>query len=165
MPPIIRPAADADLPAVLDMVEAICAMHRGLDPARFDFLPDIRDRYARWLPQRSADSRSVYLVAEVGGKPAGFIVASVLPEIPIYTRDSYAWVHDLWVEPQHRGTGLGLALARECVARFSAMGVRHIRLETARANAPARNLFAQLGFRETTIEMMRDGEEGMKDEE
>lgn len=48
------------------------------------------------------------------------------------------------------------------VARFSAMGVRHIRLETARANAPARSLFAQLGFSETTIEMMRDGEDGMK---
>jgi hypothetical protein len=67
----IRSATPADIPAILPMVRAICSMHERLVPARYAMLPDVVDRYARWLPERAVDPRSVFLVAESdGSRPA-----------------------------------------------------------------------------------------------
>src|SRR5690606_28519675 len=66
----VRPATREDVPALLPMVQAICDWHEALDPRRFDFVPGIAQRYARWLPQRIDDPESVVLVAEAGGPGA-----------------------------------------------------------------------------------------------
>ena len=60
----IRPATPSDIPTLLPMIRALCALHQSWDPDRYDFLPDIIARYEYWLPLRAADPRSVFLVAE-----------------------------------------------------------------------------------------------------
>lgn len=157
----IRPATPADVPAVLPMVRAVCDMHARMDPDRYGFLPDVVDRYEHWLPQRAADPRSVFLVAERDPAPpsppslVGFLVASVERNIPIYTLTEFGFIHDVWVEPAHRSQGIAQALVDEALARFRAMGVTQIRLETAAANEAARRLFASRGFRAGTIDLLR----------
>lgn len=157
----IRPATPADVPAVLPMVAAICAMHEQLDPQRYAMLPDVLARYERWLPERARDARSVFLVAtEPAGEPAGservvgFLVASIERSVPIYRLEEFGFIHDLWVEPERRGLGLGRGLALEAMARFRALGVKQVRLETAAENKPARRVFAACGFRVGTVEML-----------
>ncbi|MGD9690119.1 MAG: N-acetyltransferase family protein [Phycisphaerales bacterium] len=152
---LVRSATAADVPAVLPMVAAICALHEGLDPERYAMLPDVVARYERWLPQRATDPRSVFLVAEHEGRVIGFLVASIERNIPIYRLDEYAFIHDTWVEPGHRRRGVARELVREAVERFRALGVRQVRLETAGENEPARRLFASCGFRAGTIDMLR----------
>ncbi|MFT3684244.1 MAG: GNAT family N-acetyltransferase [Phycisphaerales bacterium] len=151
----IRPAAAADIPAVLPMVQAVCDFHRNLEPARYDFLPDIAARYASWLPKRATDPRSVFLVAEIENGLAGFLVGEVLDEIPIFTLKQYGFIHDLWVEPAVRKQGLGRALVAEAVNRFAAMGVTQVRGDTAADNDRARSLIAPLGFVPTTVQVLK----------
>lgn len=157
----VRPATPADVPAVLPMVRAICEFHRQLDPDRYGFLPDVIDRYERWLPQRAADPRSVFLVAELDLAPlstpslAGFLVATVESNIPIYTLAEFGFIHDVWVEPAHRGRGLAGALLDAALARFRALNIAQVRLETAAANDAARRLFASRGFRVGAVDMLR----------
>src|SRR6185295_14285856 len=105
MTSIIRPAIARDVPSLLPMVAKICAMHGAMDPDKYSFLPRIDERYRAWLTQRAVDPRSVLLVADFAGKIGGFIVGSIEAEIPIYTLKEFGFVHDLWVELEHRRTG------------------------------------------------------------
>ncbi len=160
----VRPATREDVPALLPMVQAICDWHEALDPRRFDFVPGIAQRYARWLPQRIDDPESVVLVAEAGGPgaagepphPAGFVIAQIMDNVPIYRTARYGWFHDLWVEPAFRRRGIAGALVDAAVARLRAAGVTQLRGETARANDAARALLARRGFRESAVEVLLD---------
>lgn len=162
-PPIVRPATPADVPHVLPMVEAICAMHDRLDPRRYAMLPDVVDRYARWLPERAGDPESVFLAAEdpeaAPGRPTGpllgLLIATTETSIPIYRIDRFAFIHDVWVVPEARRRGVAGALVKEACRRFAALGVEQVRLETAWANGGARSLFEHCGFRPSTVEMLR----------
>ena len=156
----IRAATPEDVPGILPMVQKVCDFHQALDPARFDFEPGIGERYRRWLIERAGDPKSVLLVAESlrGSRtPAlvGFIVGSVVPNIPIYQTKEFAQLHDLWVEPQARGQGVGRALVIEAVRRFERIGVRQIRGETAAGNEAARKMLDGLGFRWSVTEVLR----------
>ncbi|MDX2116106.1 MAG: GNAT family N-acetyltransferase [Planctomycetota bacterium] len=153
----VRPATEADVPAVLPMVRAICELHESADPQRFAALPDVVDRYARWLPARARDKRSVFLVGTHGsvGGLAGFLVATVEEEIPIFRVREVGWIHDVWVEPAARRSGLARALVRGAIDRFAGMGVAQVRLDTGVFNDAARAAFAAEGFRPSVIEMLR----------
>lgn len=157
MPFTVRPATAADVPAVLPMVQAVCDFHRTLEPARYDFLPDIVDRYKSWLPKRAADPNSVFFVAQENDSTAllGFIVGEVLDEIPIFTIKRYGFIHDLWTEPAARRRGVGRALVEAALARFATMDITQVRGDTAAANDAARALITSLGFTPTTVQMLK----------
>jgi ribosomal protein S18 acetylase RimI-like enzyme len=161
----IRPARPTDIPAILPMVRAICTLHESWDPARYAMLPDVVDRYERWLPQRAVDPRSVLLVAELPGTNAsasssrpivGFLVGEMQGNIPIYTLKEYAFIHDMWVEPSARRSGVGRALVLEAMKQFRAKGATQLRLETAAKNEPARKLFESCGMRVGTVDLLKD---------
>jgi ribosomal protein S18 acetylase RimI-like enzyme len=157
----IRPATAQDVPAVLPMVSSICALHESWDPAKYGFLPDPAQKYRQWLSARAADPDSVFLVAQLPAPSAegdvalsGFLIATVDREIPIYRIDRFGFIHDLWVEPAYRNEGIGRQLVMFAIERFAQLGVGQVRLDTAAANEPARQLFAACGFRISTIEML-----------
>lgn len=131
--------------------------HEREDPDRFAVKEDVSDRYARWLPIRATDARSVFLVAEapdINGL-AGFVVGSIESSIPIYRTHEFGWIHDLYVLPSARRRGIARALVIEAVSRFGAMGMTQVRLETAGFNDAARATFAAAGFRTSSIEMLK----------
>jgi ribosomal protein S18 acetylase RimI-like enzyme len=163
--PTIRPALPSDVPAILPMVRAICTLHESWDPARYAMLPDVVDRYERWLPQRAVDPRSVLLVAELphtnsatsSSTPTpivGFLVGELQGNIPIYTLKEYAFIHDMWVEPSARRHGVGRALVLEAMKQFRTKGATQLRLETAAKNEPARKLFESCGMRVGTVDLL-----------
>ena len=69
-------------------------------------------------------------VAELGGEIAGFAAC---------TQEELAW---LYVDPAHFRKGVGRALAEHALQRFP--GIR--RVEVLSGNAPAKALYARLGF-------------------
>lgn len=154
----IRPAAPADVPAVLALVARTCAFHEAMDPAKYSFLPNIAARYERWLTARATDSDSVFLVAEADrpGELAGFLVGTTDEEIPIYRLKRYGFVHDVWVEPAYRRHGLARRLVELAARRFAEIGAQQLRLDVAAANAPARRLFESCGLRPSVIEMLME---------
>ena len=151
----IRAATAADVPPVLSMVDRLAALHEGWDPAKYPYLPNIGEMYRSWLQTRSADPRSVFLVAaHPSGTIVGFLVGTVEREIPIYRTKEFGFIHDMWVEPQYRNEGLARQMVMLAVERFRAMGMKQVRGETAAANDPARGLFERCGFRTGAIEML-----------
>lgn len=153
---LIRRAKQSDIPAVLPMVGKICALHETWDGAKYGFLPNPAQRYESWLSKLVNGDRTVFLVAEDETKEqlAGFLVATIEREIPIYRLKEYAFIHDLWVELEYRRTGVARQLVMETIAQFQKMGVEQIRLDTAANNEAARKLFSECGFRPSVVEML-----------
>jgi GNAT superfamily N-acetyltransferase len=153
----VRPAGRDDVPHVLRMVRAISDLHQAWDRERFGLRGDPAVSYARWLPDRCDDPRSVFLVAETDG-PAralvGYLVGTVEAEIPIYWMPECGWIHDLWVDEPYRNEGLGRQMTTLAIERFARIGVKQLRLQTALANDVSRQLFASCGFRPATTEML-----------
>lgn len=162
---LIRPATPADVPAVLPMVAAICALHESWDSSKYGFLPNPERRYERWLTAQATNEQSVFLVAEPApsaGQPqrlVAFLVATTEREVPIYRLKEYGFIHDLWVEPEYRRSGIARQMVQMTISRFNQVGVEQIRLDTAAANDAARRLFSACGFRLSTIEMLFDKKE------
>src|SRR5260221_4554052 len=156
----VGPATTEDVPAVLPMVRKLCELHRGWDPAKYDFVEGIEEMYRGWLTARASDPRAVFLVADRAGRgPVGFLIGTVEREIPIYRLKEYGFVHDLWVEEDYRHEGNARQLVMRAVERFREIGVEQVRLDTAAANEAARKLFERCGFRVSVIEMVRVVEE------
>jgi ribosomal protein S18 acetylase RimI-like enzyme len=158
----IRTAKPEDVPQVLPMVAKIAALHERWEPAKYAYKGKPEQMYRRWLAGRALDPRAVFLVAErdalMPGVPflVGFVVGTVEKELPIYRLAEYGFIHDLWVEPEYRNEGIGRQMTMLAIERFREIGVKQIRLDTAAANEPARKMFAQCGFRVSTMEMLKD---------
>jgi ribosomal protein S18 acetylase RimI-like enzyme len=153
---LIRSAVPTDIPAVLPLVTKICALHESWDYARFSFILHPEQRYERFLNRLITDERSVFLVAEDEEQLIGFLIATVESEIPIYRLKEFAFIHDIWVNPEYRQKGIGRDMVTQAIEYFYQMGVEQIRLDTAAINEPARRLFASCGFRISVIEMLKE---------
>lgn len=156
---LIRPATVSDVTFVLPMIAKICALHESWDKAKYGFLPNTERSYQGWLKKMVGSDRAVFLVAETSEQPtnlAGFIVATIEKEIPIYRLKEYGFIHDLWVEPEYRRTGVAKQMVTRTIEGFKQMGVQQIRLDTAAINEAARRLFSECGFRVSTIEMLTE---------
>jgi ribosomal protein S18 acetylase RimI-like enzyme len=151
----IRPATADDVPAVLPMVNAIAALHERWDPAKFGYLPNPASMYRGWLSARAEDDRSVFLVADRGeGKLAGFLIATVERELPIYRLAQFGFIHDIWVDPDYRHESVGRRLVLTAIERFRQLGMKQVRCDTAAANDPARGLMKSCGMRPSVVEML-----------
>ncbi|WP_334819007.1 GNAT family N-acetyltransferase [Nostoc sp.] len=140
------------------MVTKICALHESLDSAKHGFLPHPEQRYEQWLTRLANSERSVFLVlvSENQGQLVAFLVAAIEREIPIYRLQEFAFIHDIWVEPEYRQNGIARQMVMLSVERFHQMGIKQIRLDTAVANEASRRLFASCGFQLSIIEMLRE---------
>jgi ribosomal protein S18 acetylase RimI-like enzyme len=65
-------------------------------------------------------------------------------------------LHDIVVDPERRGHGVGGMLLEATVARLKSLGAPQLVLWTAELNEPAQRLFARAGFRRTMVEMTRE---------
>jgi ribosomal-protein-alanine N-acetyltransferase len=85
------------------------------------------------LPGRRA------LIATAAGEPVGLAVVGIAAD--------EAELLSLAVLPAWRRRGVGRALVAAALARAAASGAARLFLEVGEANAPARRLYAGLGFR------------------
>ncbi|MBI3453819.1 MAG: GNAT family N-acetyltransferase [Rhodospirillales bacterium] len=94
------------------------------------------------LPGFYAPPRGRLLLAEADDRPVG--VVALRPQ-----GDDACEMKRLYVEPAHRGGGLGVRLARAIVEEGARAGYRAIRLETLDSMTAAMAIYRGLGFRET----------------
>ena len=148
-PVLCRPAAEADIPRILEIVAdaraSLARFHidqwQGAYPAADRFEEDIRLRQC--------------FVLEHAGETAGFFVLSPLPE-PGYDEITdgkwsadlpYCVLHRAAVAAEYRGSGMSEAMLRHVEAQARAYGLRCIRVDTHRGNKPMQTLLREHGFR------------------
>lgn len=152
----IRPARVEDVEAVLPLVAKIAALHESWDESRFGARSGVPEMYDGWMRSHAESDESVFLVAEREGRIIAFLIATIEFNIPIYRIEQYGFIHDLWVEEAYRNEGIARSMTMLALERFKSIGVTQVRLDTAAKNEIARGMFAQCGFRESTVEMLCD---------
>lgn len=135
--------------------------HHDFDPRRF-LAPGGRtsEHYAAFLGSQLDDPDALVLVAEDEGRVIGYTFSAVEGYDYKSLRGPAALLHDILIDPAHRGRGVGRRLLEETLSMLRARGARQAVLSTAERNERAQRLFARLGFRRTMIEMTRELDEG-----
>jgi ribosomal protein S18 acetylase RimI-like enzyme len=154
---IVRAAIAADRPALGRLGALLVRAHHEFDRTRF--MPassGTEQGYASYLASQLGRPDVILLVAEQEGRVVGYSYAGIEGRDYMSLRGPAAVLHDLVVDPEHRGRGVGGRLLDETLRAIEARGVPQIVLFTAAPNEPAKRLFARAGFRQTMVEMTRD---------
>jgi ribosomal protein S18 acetylase RimI-like enzyme len=85
-----------------------------------------------------------FAVRLVGSEPRGLVVLRFRPSI--WTPGLECYVAELYVQPEHRRQGLGLALMNAALAAARAQGADYVEVATSEDDTGARALYERLGF-------------------
>jgi GNAT superfamily N-acetyltransferase len=151
---IVRPAREADLPAIGRLGALLMKEHHEFDPRRFLAVGErTADYYAKFLGSQIDVQNAILLVADSGGQVVGYAYAGLEGHDYMSLRGPAAVLHDLVVEPDARGRGAGRLLLQTIASQLKARGAPRLILWTAERNLSAQRRFERLGFRPTMIEM------------
>ena len=154
---IIRPATRDDIPALGKLGAMLVRTHYDFDPKRFLApSPRTEEGYGSFLGSQIGDKDAVVLVAEDEGRVIGYSYSSNEGHDWMNLRGPAGALHDILVDPQHRGKGIGEHLLAATVEALEKRGAPRVVLSTAFQNEAAQRLFERAGFRRTMIEMTRE---------
>jgi GNAT superfamily N-acetyltransferase len=153
----IRPATEADAPALGRLGALLMRVHYAFDPQRF-LTPGDRaeEGYATFLTSQFDDPDVLVLVAVDGDRVIGYVYAGVEPMSWRELRDRCGFVHDLVVDDRARRGGVATALLEAAVDWLRDRGMPRVMLWSADPNHAAQRLFERHGFRRTMVEMTRE---------
>ncbi len=155
--PVIRRATSADLPRLGSLGALLVQEHHDFDALRFLAASNqTPDRYASFLGSQIDDPDVVLLVAESDGGVIGYAYAAIEGYDWMSLRGPAAVLHDLVVDPGHRGRGVGRLLLDAMLSHLESRGAPRVVLSTAERNESAQRLFEHRGFRRTMVEMTRE---------
>jgi len=156
-PPRVRVATAGDVPAIADFAARLYRLHHRLDPERFWDLggegPGPRAGREGFFASQVADPHARLFVGEQDGRIAGYAYATLESHDYENLLERGARLHDVWVEPDARSTGLADALFEAVRHEVVAAGARILVLSVASANVRAAAFFARHGARPTMQEM------------
>jgi GNAT superfamily N-acetyltransferase len=141
---VIRPAEEADLPHVLELIEL----------GRVPGAPS-RETPGGLAPYRCAlhdieSGDGAVLVAELGGGVVGLCQLIVFRHLQA-RGGLCAEIESVHVHPGHRGRGIGSALVREAVERARVRGCYRVQLTSNAGRRDAHRFYERLGFRPSHV--------------
>lgn len=119
----LRPASDADIPAVVAVDRAAFTPHWW---------------HSEDTVRRRAVAATHFAVAELAGKVVGYAEGEL--RLPM------AHLNRIAVHPAHHGLGIGAALLRDALRAFWRQGAENVTLNTQSDNQDSRRLYHRFGF-------------------
>lgn len=137
----IRPATEADLPAILDIYNEVIAN----TTAAYVYEPHTLEMRRAWFEELKAGGWPV-IVSEENGIVTGFGSIGVFRSKPGY---KYSGEHTVHVHVDHRGKGVGRALLLALIEEAKRLQLRTLIGGIDAENSVSLKLHADLGFIET----------------
>jgi len=156
---VIRRAGRDDVRSLGRLGALLVQEHHEFDSRRF--LPATNhtlDGYASYLASQLDEPDAVILVADAG-EVIGYAYAALEGYDYMLLRGPAALLHDIIVDPAHRGRGVGRLLLNTMLSTLRSRGAPRVVLSTAEQNSEAQRLFGRVGFRRTMVEMTRELDE------
>jgi GNAT superfamily N-acetyltransferase len=132
----IRPAAAADIPAILTLVRELAEYEKLMPICVAD-----ESAYRRRLfgPDRAAEA----LVAEADGQIVGYAIW--FKTFSSFLARPGMWLEDLYVRPEFRRRGLGKAMILELIRSAHERGYGRVEWSVLNWNAPSIEFYKSLG--------------------
>ena len=130
----IRPAIQSDTPAILRLIRGLAEYeHLGATATE----PELHEALFAALPRVHA------ILAGIGGESVG--LALFYYTFSTFTARTNIFLEDLFVEPAHRGTGIGLGLMRNLAQRAVTENCDRIEWRVLNWNQPSIDFYRRLG--------------------
>ena len=124
---IVRPAIPADLPSIARLGVMLVRMHHEFDTLRFIAATPATERgYREFLGSQLSNSDSVVLVAELDSEVLGYTYAGLEGWDYMTLRAPAGMLHDILVDPAHRGHGIGKLLLDATIAELNRRGAPRV---------------------------------------
>ena len=139
MPSSIRHATPADLASIGRLGALLVRTHHEFDPKRFIApTPQTPRGYASFLGSQLEEPNVAVLVAEEDGAVIGYTYAGLEARDYMSLRGPAGVLHDIIVDPEHRGRGVGRMLLDATLAFLRTRGAPQVVLSTAARNLSPR---------------------------
>ena len=138
-----------DLAAITRFVEAI-QEHERLSAPELRVGSEIGPSYVELLIRRAAEKTGHLLIAREESRAVGFVCAWVeIDDDPLLRDDAraYAYISDIFVDPEWRRRGVAGRLLVAIEDRMHAQGCRRMRLCSKAANRLAIDFYEKAGYR------------------
>lgn len=158
---IVRPGRRDDAGAAARLWMQSAEEHTTHDPI-YTISPDAEKTMRRFLAELTSSSHSFLFVAIRDGETIGFISGDLREGSPTFSPKTWASVDDVYVAPEHRGTGVGRTLLKNVEAWAREKRASGISLQVAAANERGRKFYERLGFREVSVYEVLEFEQGAR---
>jgi ribosomal protein S18 acetylase RimI-like enzyme len=162
---IVRRAAPADLPALVERWRGLVAHHARLGDPLWQPAPHAEETYLAFLRHQLTLRRSLVLLAETRvrsapGRPGrteveGYLVGALGQRAPVWAIRELGMVFDLVVRPEARRTGVGTQLLEAAAEFFRSHGAEYVQVNYAQDNVEAVGFWSSRGFRPLLVEAYR----------
>ena len=137
----IRPASPADIPAFLRLIRGLADYER----LSHEFTATEAGLHAAlFAPQPRAHA----VLADIDGRSVG--LALFYYTLSTFKARSNIFLEDLFVEPDHRGSGIGLGLMRHLAARAVAEQCGRLEWRVLNWNQPSIDFYQRIGAEQIT---------------
>jgi ribosomal protein S18 acetylase RimI-like enzyme len=141
----IRPVERADVAALKRLFYQLHRYNAHLD-SRFALAEGWEHHVDDLAAGAAAAGPRLALLARHGRRPAGFVLARVHRDAPLWRERDWVEVEALYVEPAWRGAGLADSLLAHALAWAADKGVAVVQLYVTASNARALRFYARHGF-------------------
>lgn len=139
--PVIRRAAEADLPAVVRLFSIPDEGNQKLDHADTPLDP----RYREALAAIADDPNNALLVADLGGEVVGAFQLTIIQHVA-FQGGRVAQIENVIVDPGVRSQGIGEAMMRWAIEEARRRSCFRVQLTTNKVRKRARSFYERLGF-------------------
>jgi GNAT superfamily N-acetyltransferase len=149
----VRRATREDAESIAKFAVALFELHVEWDATRFTQIAT-REGAEWFYGDRTESSNAAVIVAELEGAVIGFAFMQFEPTLYAELAVKVLWLHDIYVEPEHRHSNAGEAMVAEIREIAKGFGANKVLLTVAAKNTGGAEFFADQGFRTTMHEMM-----------
>lgn len=149
----IRQAGTGDLAILAEFGLALGQAHVAFDSRRFLVPEGGAQTWRGFFRSELAKPETVFLLAEEETAPVGYAFIRLEPASLEALCGASAWLHDVYVDPRHRGRGVGRQLVDAAIEAARRLGSTSLMLGVSPSNTLARQFYERLGMRATMLEM------------
>lgn len=143
----VRPAAVADLPALLDLAERRRVQYQGYQHVFWRNARDAQPRQRSFLERLLQSGSSVALVHARRARVDGFLIGNLVPSPAVFTSEQVTLlIDDFCVAHPADWSGAGLGLLQAASAEGSARGAAQIVVNSGHLDRPKRTMLNAAGF-------------------